>query len=63
MFGLTKQKLLATKKLLKNKPIRRGPNGLLIFNRKIPFYQLGKGDLYYNFRLGQVRFIKSSKIG
>jgi len=31
MFGLTKQKLLDTKKLLKNKQIRRGPKGLLIF--------------------------------
>ena len=36
MFGLTKQKLLDTKKLLKNKQTRRGPKGLLIFNRKIP---------------------------
>ena len=36
MFGPIKQNLLVTRKLLKNKQTRRGPKGLLIFNRKIP---------------------------
>ena len=36
MFGPIKQNLLVTRKLLKNKQIRRGPKGLLLFNRKIP---------------------------
>lgn len=63
MFGLIKRKLLATKKDLKNKQIRRGPKGLLIFNRKTPLSLACRRGVVLSLAFGPGTFHKEKQNG
>ena len=63
MFGPIKQNLLVTRKLLKNKQIKRGPKGLLIFNRKIPLSLACKRGVVLSLAFGPGTFHKEKQNG